>query len=231
VAVVVALTRVLFLNPDRASPRASDALCRTCAGASSRGFSGLGAAFRFQGLCDRSASMQSRHAAALALVVALISVPALADTEAAFILPSGVKVKIIEAPFNKELFKVLGCTDSGPPCFINGHVPFGVAFGLPETYVKSILVSYQGQSYSLEVSDMYDAWGGRPLEHKGVVRYFGGKCFSTKDCQFRGLFSDAAGSFVAEWRIVNGMPIRTVLTDSNDIVNLFMKNIDPPEFD
>ena len=102
---------------------------------------------------------------------------------------------------------------------------------LPRTYLKSISVSYRNKSYSLDASDMYDAWNGRPLEYKGTVRYFGGKCFSTKDCQFRGLFSDGASSFVAEWRVVNGKPIRTVLTSSGDVVNLFMKNIDPPEYE
>jgi len=175
--------------------------------------------------------MKPYHAAAIALLLAVVSAPALADTEIAFTLPSGVKVKIIEATFDKTLFKVLGCTESSPLCFINGHLPFGVAFGLPETYVKSISVSYRNQSYLLDVSDMYNAWNGRPLEYKGSIRYFGGRCFNTKDCQFRGLFSDGAGSFVAEWRIVNGMPIRTVLTDSDDIISLFMKNIDPPEYD
>lgn len=78
---------------------------------------------------------------------------------------------------------------------------------------------------------MYNGWGSHPLEYKGVIRYFGGKCFDTKNCQFRGLFSDAAGTFVAEWRIVNELPIRTMLTNSDDVVNLFIKNIDPPEFD
>jgi hypothetical protein len=77
---------------------------------------------------------------------------------------------------------------------------------------------------------MYDAWGGRPLEYKGTIRYFGGKCSDQKNCQFRGIFSDGAGSFVAEWRIVGGVPTRTVLSGSDDIVHLFMKNIDPPEF-
>jgi hypothetical protein len=78
---------------------------------------------------------------------------------------------------------------------------------------------------------MYDAWGSRPLEIKGVIRYFGGNCRDEKNCQFRGLFSDAAGSFVAEWFIVDGRPMRTVLTDTNDIVNFFSKNIDPPVFE
>lgn len=156
---------------------------------------------------------------------------AIADTATSLTLPSGVNVKIIEATFKKPLFKVEGCSESDSVCRINGHIPFGAAFGLPKTYVKSIIVSYQGRSYSLDASDMYNAWGARPLEYPGTIRYFGGKCIDTKNCQFRGLFSDAAGTFVAEWRIINEIPVRTILTDSSDVVNLFMKNIEPPEFD
>jgi hypothetical protein len=156
---------------------------------------------------------------------------ALADTTATFTLPSGVIVRIIEVPFEPSRFKIRGCTDQNSTCLINGRVPAGVAFGLPKTYVKSITVAFNGRSYSLDASGMYNAWGGRPLEVPGGVRYFGGKCFDPKNCQFRGLFSDAAGSFVAEWRVVNGIPIRTVLTDSNDVVTLFMEHIDPPEFE
>jgi hypothetical protein len=168
--------------------------------------------------------------AAIALILVAVSLPAFADTEAAFTLPSGVSLKITEAPFDKGLFKVSGCTETSAACLINGHVPMGAAFGLPKTYVKGISISYQNRSYSLDVSDMYDAWGQRPLERKGVVRYFGGKCFDQKNCQFRGLFSDGAGSFVAEWRVVDGLPVRTVLSSSDDIVHLFTKDIDPPEF-
>ena len=91
------------------------------------------------------------------------------------------------------------------------------------TYLKNITASYQGHSYTLDVADMYNAWGNRSLEHPGVIRYFGGRCYDKSNCQFRGIFSDAAGSFVAEWLIVDGLAIRTVLTSSNDVVNLFKK--------
>lgn len=154
-----------------------------------------------------------------------------ADQSAAFLLPSGVKVEIVEATFDKTLVKVSGCGNSDQTCLINGRVPFGTDSSVPKTYTKSIKISYQGQSYLLDVSDMYNAWGTRPLEVKGVVRYFGGRCFDAKNCQLRGLFSDAAGSFVAEWKIINGLPVRTVLTNSNDVVKLFMQHIDPPEFE
>lgn len=163
----------------------------------------------------------------LALICAMVSISALADTKT-FTLPSGVAIKITEAAFQKRNFKISGCTEKSAGCLINGRIPFGVAFGLPKTYVKSIRISYQDQSYLLDTTDMYNAWGERPLEYKGVVRYFGGKCADTRNCLFRGLFSDGAGSFVAEWLIVDGVETRTVLSDSDDIVNLFMKHIDPP---
>jgi len=146
---------------------------------------------------------------------------ACAETTATFTLPSGVAVRIVEAPFKLS---------READCRINGRrVPWGPGVSLPKTYVKSITVSFRGRSYELDASCMYDAWGGRPLEVPGVIRYFGGKCSDVKTCQFRGVFSDASEAFVAEWSIANGVAVRTVLSSSNDIVNLFMKNIDPPE--
>jgi hypothetical protein len=56
----------------------------------------------------------------------------------------------------------------------------------------------------------------------------GAVCDNATGCQ---LFADAAESFVAEWRISNRTFVRTVFSGSDDIVSLFMKNIDPPEFD
>jgi hypothetical protein len=153
------------------------------------------------------------------------------DTRSKFTLPSKVEVSIIEEPFYKKKFMVEGCSDKGSICRINGHIPFGVAFGVPKTYVKSIVITFHGKSSALDVSDMYNAWGNRPLEYSDKVRYFGGKCFDVNNCQIRGIFSDAAGSFVAEWLIVDGRAIRTVLTGSSDVVDLFIKHIDPPEFD
>jgi hypothetical protein len=176
----------------------------------------------------------SRRLTPLIAVVALVlrsSTASSADTTASFTLRSGVAVRIVEAPFNASQFKIQSCSDQEPACLINGRVPFGNAFELPETYVKSITVSCKGRSYSLDATQMYDAWGSRPLEVKGVIRYFGGSCSDAKNGRFRGTFSDAAGSFVAEWLIVNGVSIRTVLTDSSDVGDLFMKSIDPPEYE
>lgn len=165
------------------------------------------------------------------LMALILTTTTIADMTSTFTLPSDIEVKIVEATFKKSLFKVEGCLGKDSICRINGHVPFGIAYGLPKTYVKSITVSFQGRVYSLDVSDMYNAWGSRPLAYQSKIRYFGGKCSDVKNCQIRGIFSDAAGTFVAEWRVVNELPVRTVLTDSSDVVDLFIKNIDPPEFE
>lgn len=177
--------------------------------------------------------MEMRHALSTVMCGCLLAFSgnSLAGQVAKFDLPSGIHVQIVENAFKRDHFRLSGCgsTDSG--CLINGRIPFGSYSDVPATYVESITVSYQGHSYSLDGSDMYDAWGKRTLEHKGVIRYFGGQCADAKNCGFRGLFSDGASSFVAEWRIANGVATRTVLTDSSDVVQLFMKQIDPPDFD
>lgn len=177
--------------------------------------------------------MNKRYAFTKVLIAGALIVcdVALARESNDFVLPSGVRVHIVEEAFGEGHFKLTGCDESSQECLVNGHIPFGTALDHPSTYIKSLTVSYQGRSYSLDASDMYDAWGSRPLEVKGVVRYFGGKCVDVKNCGFRGLFSDGAGTFVAEWRIVDGRSIRTVLTDSSDVVDLFMKQIDPPDIE
>ena len=78
---------------------------------------------------------------------------------------------------------------------------------------------------------MYNAWGKRPLKYKNSnVKYMAAVCQTESWCTLRGLFSDAAGSFVAEWQIRMGKPERTIITNSNDVVSLFIKNIGPPEY-
>ncbi|MDQ7074668.1 MAG: hypothetical protein Q9O24_05830 [Gammaproteobacteria bacterium] len=156
---------------------------------------------------------------------------ALAETVSNFILPSGVGVEIVEVDFQRNNFTVTGCLSGNDACLINGRIPYGVGFDFPKTYVEKITVSFKDCSYGLNVTDMYNAWGDRQLEYPGVIRYFGGKCFDNKNCKFRGVFSDASVSFVVEWFVVNGVETRTVMTSSSDVVNLFKKNIDPPEFD
>jgi hypothetical protein len=102
----------------------------------------------------------------------------------------------------------------------------------PNTYVKSLSVQLAGKRIELETSSMYNAWEGRPLSPKpstgkrSAFRYFGGSCTPEEYCVFRGIFSDAAGTFVAEWVVMSGVSARTVITNTGDIKSRIRTNID-----
>ena len=151
-----------------------------------------------------------------------------ADAIVEFVLPSKVQVRIVEAPFETSAQTY----DPSKPCLVDGRIPFGVDCTKPNSYVKSISVQVAGRRVELEAGSMYNAWEGRPLSPKPLpgrksnFRYFGGGCATEDYCVFRGLFSDAAGTFVAEWVVMNGVSARTILSNSSDIKGRITSNID-----
>lgn len=171
------------------------------------------------------------------LVLCLLVVPLTVfadgkESTSTFTLPSGVEVKIVEAAFSKIMYKVEPCKDKERTgCVINGKHPHGTASTMPKTFLKELTITYKGKSYQLDTSSMFNAWGSRPVEYPGSVRYFGGFCYDENNCAVRGLFADGSATYVAEWVIDGGRPERTVLTESSDVVDLFMKHIDPPKFE
>jgi hypothetical protein len=155
----------------------------------------------------------------------LASVASSNDATKSFTLPSGVSIQIIETPFVSKGHDIKGCTGDFDLCIIDGRIPYGSFIDLPHTRLKSMIAVYRGKRYSLDTSQMFNAWGRRPLTD-GDTRYFGGGCYDEDNCLFRGLFSDGAGTFVAEWRVRNGVSERTILTRSTDVMNVVRNNID-----
>jgi hypothetical protein len=143
---------------------------------------------------------------------------------------NSIRVTLVEKKFNPEQAKIERCQNDMVICLINGGIPFGTAGSMPKTYLDKLNLEIGDKSYDLETSNMYNAWGEKPKEISGVIKYMAVHCYSPKTCTLRGIFSDAAGSFVAEWIISNGIPLRTILSNSKDIVNLFIKKISPPVF-
>jgi hypothetical protein len=153
--------------------------------------------------------------------------PALAEKIVRLVLPNSVSVEIVEGAFDTGRFKIEKCnTEEG--CLINGYPVFGVSFDLPKTYVKEIKARIRGKEYDLDTRGMFDAWGDRPLKFNGGIRYFGSSC-SGAICLLQGIFSDGAGTFVAEWMVTEGRAFRTIITDDSGIIELFKKNIDAEE--
>lgn len=157
-------------------------------------------------------------------LVAHSSIASAADQTYNFELPSKIKITIVEAPYAER--PASACPGAGAAQRADSY--------RPKTYVKSTRAFFQGQTIRFDVTCMTDAWNGRPLRHEGVVRYFGGWCklYDKKPyCGFRGIFADGCESFAAEWYANGNVAKRTVLSGSSDIIDLFMKNIDPPEYE
>jgi len=161
-------------------------------------------------------------AAAAALLLASASVFA-EDSIASFKLASGHKVTIVEAPFAESKLKY----SENIPCLVDGHIPFGTDCTAPSTYVKSISVEVRKKALKLDASHMFNAWGTRHLtKYEGKpITYFVGACPSKDLCAFRGLFSDGAGTFVAEWKVFQGATTRTVISSDEELISLFMKSM------
>jgi hypothetical protein len=144
-------------------------------------------------------------------------------------LSGGIRIEIVEVPFVADAHKIVGCRGSSH-CTIDGAPPFGSQSEVPSVIMERISVFVNGREYLLPIENMYDAWGaarGSQDEHTRY-RHFGGSCYSATFCTFRGVFSDGASCFAAQWEIIEGQPQRTVFTGSSDILDLFQKNIDPP---
>jgi len=75
---------------------------------------------------------------------------------------------------------------------------------------------------------MYNAWGTRRQPLKDYLR---ASCDSSNSCIVRGLFSDAGGSFVAEWQVIHGVPMRTILSDSGDVMRTIENNLTPEVYE
>lgn len=147
-----------------------------------------------------------------------------ADQVYKFELPSKVKITIVEAPYAER--PASSCPGAGAAQTADNYQP--------KTYVKSMRAFFQGQTIRFDVSCMTDAWNGRPLRRERGVRYFGGWCklFDKRPyCGFRGVFADGGESFAAEWYANGSVAKRTVFSGSSDVIELFMKNIDPPEYE
>jgi hypothetical protein len=143
-----------------------------------------------------------------------------------FTLPSGVSIQIFEAPFTSM-------PESSCPGLKKQLGELGDRAHRPKTYVKAIEAKFQSKKILFEVNCMTDAWGDRPLSHKGGPRYFGGWCEIIEGkpyCSFRGIFSDASEIFAAEWNVNGYQARRTVFASTSDIVQLFLQNIDPQKF-
>ncbi len=141
-------------------------------------------------------------------------------------ISDSIQVQIVEAPFHPNEHLISLCPDSELLCLIDGEIPYGAQFYLPQTYLKNLTLIVGGSRYKLDTSNMYDAWRLRPSVHN-----LSADCSDAKSCTLRGLFADGANTYAAEWQVTEGRSRRTLLTSSEEIVSRFTLEIVPGRYE
>ena len=147
-------------------------------------------------------------------------------------LANNMFLELKEQSFIKEEHKITFCSNSKQSiCLITNRIPFGTDGNIPKENFTYIKLQVQNKEYILQSTDMYDAWGSRAFGDDDVMDYFVARCYDSNNCIARGLFSDGAGSFIAEWQIRSGVSQRTVLTSQVDLIRAFIQDMHPPVHD
>ena len=158
----------------------------------------------------------------LALTVIASAAAATDVCRTTFQFDSGVALHVEVVPFVRAAHKIARCGQPWP-CQIDGRDFFGADGELPVTQVSRMELEIEGKLVSLATSGMFNPWFGAADPQWFRVWRHG------KDWVARGFFSDAAGSYVAEWRISSLRARRTVLTnDESRIDRLELEMLQQP---
>lgn len=128
-------------------------------------------------------------------------------------LRPGVVVFAHAVPFQQDAHEIRRCQsqDWSPVCLIDHKPVFGSDGEMPRTVLDEVRIELPGAKVRLDVSGMFDPWNGQPSKEMFVVED------ATGGMALRGCFSDGAGSYVAEWLVIDGTAVRTVLSNDEAI--------------
>jgi len=90
-------------------------------------------------------------------------------------------------------------------CLIDDKPVFGTDWELPKKQLTLALVKVAGNSIDLDVSCMFNPWFDKPRTGDFSIKKVEGGYL------LRGSFSDGAGSYEAEWLIIQNASVRTKL--------------------
>lgn len=128
--------------------------------------------------------------------------------EASIKLSSNATLKMKSKPFTPTQHKVTTCKilDWTGTCLIDGKPFFGTDWRTPESQLVEATVLIDGRmKVKLDVSNMFNPWTGEARKKDFRITEVEGGLL------LHGEFSDGAGSYEAEWLVVNGSSVRTKL--------------------
>lgn len=124
-------------------------------------------------------------------------------------LGDGVSLQLTVAPFEARKHKITKCQilDWSGVCLIDGKPVFGTDWELPKNQLVKATVKIGANTVNLDVSCMYNTWFSKPYPQAFTLEKVEGGYL------IRGNFSDGAGSYEAEWFIIQNSSVRTRLVN------------------
>lgn len=123
-------------------------------------------------------------------------------------LDKGITLTLKAEPFDPKNHQIKTCKimDWSGICLIDGKPVFGTDWSMPTTKLICATLSINNHNIDLDVSCMYNPWFGQPrVDSFSITHVEGGLLV-------RASFSDAAGSYDAEWFVVEHTAVRTLLS-------------------
>jgi hypothetical protein len=125
---------------------------------------------------------------------------------------------VTESPFIAADHVIEGCK-TGLACRIDQREAIG-SIGMPKSVLAEVRVTIDGATYRLDSTGAYN-----PLLDKDLGRTWGAFCYDRENCTIRAALGDAGGSYGIEWIIRHGVPGRTILTNSGDVVRFLRSHL------
>jgi hypothetical protein len=124
-------------------------------------------------------------------------------------LGDGISLQMTVAPFDAKKHKINKCKilEWSGVCLIDGKPVFGTDWELPRNQLIKATAKVGANTVNLDVSCMYNPWCGEPDPQAFTLEKVEGGYL------IRGNFSDGAGSYEAEWFIIQDSSVRTRLAN------------------
>jgi hypothetical protein len=151
---------------------------------------------------------------ALAMILFVTTMPAFAQDSKSIksdpytiSLGEGISLQMTVVTFNASKHKIKKCQilDWSGICLIDEKPVFGTDWELPINQLVKATVKIGSNTINLDVSCMYNPWIGKPDPQAFKIEKVEGGYL------VRGSFSDGAGSYKAEWFIIQDRSVRTKL--------------------
>jgi hypothetical protein len=122
-------------------------------------------------------------------------------------LKHNITLEMTASPFDAAKHRVTECEVMGSKvvCLIDDKPVFGTDWTLPRSQLVQASVKIGSRVVDLDVSCMFNPWFEKP-----DPRDFGAQKVD-EGYLIRGFFSDAAGSYNAEWLVIRSSSVRTRL--------------------